>query len=288
MKNNALCRGSSLAVFVWLLALTGCESLPSLATPQKPSAKVTDMRLSDVTFANADVLFDVELTNPNPFTINLEGGSYALKINDQSLFEGSLPDALRMQAFQPTQTTIRVGIEYTKILALADSFEDRDEFDFMLVSGLDVRVPGLGVVTLPLNYEGTLPILRVPELRSIAVQKQSLNVTGAELMLQVDIHNPNGIDLNLNEFDYQFKVDQATWAKGSLNRKLALSAHSSDRLEIPISLSFLKMGMTIYRMISDQTSVDYELDGRVKIGSSLPYLKDVDWPILHEGRLSVR
>ena len=270
------------------LLFTGCESLPNIMAPKLPEAKVTDVRITNASFKGVELMFDVDLVNSNPFALNLQGASYGLSIDGNRLFAGSMPEPVQMKPSASTPTTLSLEVPFDQILGLAISFKDQDEFEYLLDGGFDVRIPGLGLVNIPVSYEGVLPILKAPMIRSVSVRQQSLNLAGTKLVLRIEMANPNGFGMDLDRLDYKFNVNQTTWAEGVLREKVSLDPHSNGLLEIPVSLSFLDVGVSLYRMLSDKSEADYQLEGMAKIGSSLPYLEELEWPMLHEGRFTVR
>ncbi|MCB0303504.1 MAG: hypothetical protein KDI38_06985, partial [Calditrichaeota bacterium] len=58
-------------------------------------------------------------------------------------------------------------------------------------------------------------------------------------------------------------------------------------LSIPVSLNFLEMGQTVFRLLSGDNTVNYNFDGKFALDSSLPLLKDINLPVTRAGELVI-
>lgn len=149
-------------------------------------------------------------------------------------------------------------------------------------------MPGLGTTTIPVSYQGEFPILRPPGVKSISVKQDSLNLTGADLTLSIAVQNPNNIAFDLRGLDYRFQVNQTTWAKGKVNESTSIKANGEGVIEVPISLNFLQLGMSIYRLLTSDQQADYKLEGNMDLKSTLPFLDSLDLPFTKTGTFSLR
>jgi len=55
-------------------------------------------------------------------------------------------------------------------------------------------------------------------------------------------------------------------------------------IEIPITVDFLKAGMTVYQIINGSKSINYQLGGNLDLTTSLPILGKVNLPFDLSGR----
>ena len=71
------------------LALTGCESMQSmLQGMDRPTASLKDVDVTNLSVNGADLVFDVELTNPYPAAIPLLDMSYQLASGGKQVLKG--------------------------------------------------------------------------------------------------------------------------------------------------------------------------------------------------------
>ncbi|MEP1141600.1 MAG: hypothetical protein ABJH44_15385, partial [Balneola sp.] len=60
-----------LSLLIASIFATGCTALKDLASIQKPKITVTDFKISDISLRDIELIFDVEIDNPNAVAINL-------------------------------------------------------------------------------------------------------------------------------------------------------------------------------------------------------------------------
>ncbi len=273
---------------IGLLLACGCETISELKIAQTPSATVKSVRVEKASFEGATLLFDLELENPNPVSLNLQGLAYGLKINEHPFLNGKLENAGRLKASSKSKLTAPLVIQFADLLSAVQSLRGQEKFDYQFEGGFDLNLPGLGTSTIPVKYAGEFPILRPPSISSINVEQKSLNFTGAELMLSIGIENPNQFDFGMRHFDYNFQVNEVTWAKGKVRDSMKLKANGSGSIEIPISLNFLKLGSSLYRLLTGDQQAEYRLEGTLDLESNLPYMDHLDLPFNRSGEFSIQ
>ena len=256
------------------------------STRRSPKAKVKSVRVDRADFQSARLLFDIELENPNPINLNLQGISYGLKINDHPFFNGNLAKQSRLKASASSTVTTPVDIQFADLLASVQSLRGQNAFNYSFDGGFEIALPGLGMTTIPVSYQGEFPILRPPTVKSISVKQESLDFTGADLILSISVHNPNNFTFDLRGLDYRFQVNQATWAKGKVRESISMNAQDEGIVEIPMSLNFLQLGTSIYRLLTSDQQADYKLEGNMDLESTLPFLGTMDLPFTKAGKFS--
>lgn len=275
-------------LFLALTILSGCKTISDLKDTHSPKAKVKGVRIDKADFQSAQLLFDVELENPNPINLNLQGVSYGLSINKHPFFHGNLDKSTRLKASTSTTITTPIELKFADLLASIQSLKGQDSFKYTFEGGFDLALPGVGISTIPVTYQGEFPILRPPGVKSISVKQDSLNLTGADLTLSIAVHNPNNFAFNLRGLDYRFQVNQSTWAKGKVNESVSMKANGEGIVEVPISLNFLQLGMSIYRLLTSGQQADYKLEGNMDLESTLPFLTSRDLPFTKVGSFSLQ
>lgn len=271
-----------------LIGLSGCQTISDLKETHAPRAKVKGVRIDKADFHSAHLLFDIELENPNPVSLSLRGISYGLKINDHPFFEGNLTKTTRLKASASSTITTPIEIQFADLLASIQSLSGQDSFNYTFDGGFDLALPGLGNITIPVSYQGELPILRPPDVESVSVKQDSLNLTGADLTLSIALHNPNNFGFDLQGMNYHFQVNQTTWAKGKLKESISVQANGEGVVKVPISLNFLQLGMSVYRLLTSNQQADYKLEGNMDLESTLPFLNTVDLPFRKAGTVSLK
>ena len=105
------------------------------------------------------------------------------------------------------------------------------------------RVGILLLLTLPLFLASCLGwILEKPSfvLREITLSPRSL--MEMNLLLGLDVQNPNRFDLTLKSFEYTVYLNHEEIGNGRLEKEILIPSSSITRIQAPIAASFKNLG----------------------------------------------
>ncbi len=268
----------------------GCATLQQLATRvsvKRPDVQVVGAKLQKLSFTDAGLLFDVAVKNPNAVGINLKGFHYDFILNGHSLLAGDKNDQLQIPANGSSRVQIPVSLNFMDIYRTYQSLKDQDTTHYQLKGDFSFNVPVLGLVKIPASKSGTLPLTKIPKIAIKTLHVKKLSFSQADLELVVKLTNPNGFSLNLKNMAYRFTVAGKNWLTGESAKQEAISAKGESDVSLPISIHFSDIGMAIYQAIVNGKPLPYNFSGKLKLSSSLPVLKNVDWPFRTSGQLSI-
>ena len=269
------------------LVLAGCATLMEAARASTPDLSVRSMRLAGLSFEGVDLVFDIGIDNPNPLPVTLGGFDYDLLIEGDSFVKGSQEETSRIAAAGQSVVQLPLSLDFGDLRHAFSSLKDQDSTAYELVCELALDVPVLGMRRLPLRHSGRLPVLKPPRVEMGDLRLSKLNLTGADLELQLRLDNPNPFGLALDRLDYQLAVSGRSWASGATEEPVHLAAKGAQTVTIPVSLDFLRMGMTVYRALSGTEALDYHLTGQLDLGTDLPLLPRAALPVDLAGSLNV-
>jgi LEA14-like dessication related protein len=279
---------SALGVAVSAGLLAGCASLGGLAGGiRKPQARIVKTEIEALSFEGASLRFDVEITNPNPVGIQLSGFDYELSVEGTPLFSGRVDRSLGVAARGRSVVPVPVELAFRQVLDTDSTVAAQDEFAYGLVTGFSFELPVLGRVRVPVATAGTLPVVRAPGLKVTALRVQSLSLSGASLLLELEVENRNGFGLALQGLEYSFSVNGQPWASGAASRALSLEAHARDRTELAFQLSFAALGRSAYQLLVGGGSLRYDLQGALELATTLPLLPRARFPLDLQGDVRV-
>ncbi len=279
-----------LLTIVAVILFGGCTeliNLLNLTNIQKPDAKLEDVKLNDLTFNEADMLFNIRISNPNAVSVNLSGFDYNLLINDASLLKSNENTRIEIPARGTTNLPLPVTLVFKDIYEIYQGLKDADSLDYTLNTVLRFDLPTIGAVQVPLSYSGALPNLKLPKIALKQIRLEKIGITGADLRMQISVDNPNAWAMMLNRFDYQLKVGGRQWIQGNKDKQQNISGKSDGVLEVPIFLNFMDMGKSVYDMIAGSEKLDYHLSGQVDLGSSIEMLGQFNVPFDKSGKIEI-
>ena len=275
---------------LWLLAvclLAACAELTRHADTIKPTARLTDTRLTNIDFEQADLVFDLAVQNQNPFGINLAGLEYDLKIENRSLISGITAQGLKIGPAATSNVQLPVTLKFADLKKLPGELWQQDKFSYQLDSRFIVDLPVIGNYAIPVAKQGELPVPRLPRVSLNDVTVRNLSISSAELVARVEIENPNAFDLVFTDFDYSLKINRQEWGQGSIQDNIRVPEKGRSTIAIPVKLDMLSMGRTVYQVLADRQALQYQLSGEATLDTGLELLRNFRMPLDVEGNASL-
>ncbi|MEJ2542821.1 MAG: LEA type 2 family protein [Calditrichaceae bacterium] len=261
--------------------------LLSKANIQEPSVKISNIKMTGLTFNDVDLLFNIDINNPNSVGINLTGFDYDLQIEHNSFISGKQENGLAIKASGSEIVQLPLTLKFKDIYNTFSKLKDLDSVQYKLNTGLSFNLPVLGNVRIPVSKSGKVPALKMPSIGFNKIKMDQLKLTGAELTLQLKLDNPNTFTFVLKNMNYKFNVAGTQWINGKLNQTTNISAKQENIINIPISLNFISMGQSVYNIIKGDQKLTYTLNGNAELGSSLSILGDINLPFNQTGSMNI-
>jgi LEA14-like dessication related protein len=249
----------ALSIIVFLSQCADLMQIVKKGSIEKPDVRISKTKLTGLSFDQADLVFDIEINNPNPISISLAGFDYNLLLNNNSFLKGDQNRQMEIKANDIATIQLPLSLLYENIYRTYQSLKNEDNITYSLKTGLSFDLPVLGTVRIPVSTSGDIPTLK-------------LTLTGAELDLAIGINNPNSWGLIINTLQYGLTINQAKWIDGHTSEKTNISGKNENTLHIPFTLNFLQIGASIYQEISSGRRLNYQFSGEVNLSSSLEML----------------
>jgi LEA14-like dessication related protein len=271
-----------------ILLVTGCTTIQKIAGISDPELTVKDVSLQDITFDTATLLFDIDVRNPNNHDARVSGFTYNLSIDDQTVVEGQQEDGFVIKKKESSMVHVPITLAYKTIYSTLRDVAEKDEFDYRMLVNMQFDLPVIGKTVIPVKYEDTLPVLRIPEVTVESLKLNSMTLTGADIDLRLNINNPNDIELKLDNLNYTFDVNGQNWVKGITVEPMELGKKKASTLQIPMTLNFITMGKTVYNSLTESTPLAYTLNGSCNAHSSvMKTSKSIQIPIQRSGQVTL-
>jgi LEA14-like dessication related protein len=265
-------RAPAVFLLAGILFLTSCSvaRLVDREALKKPSVRVESASLQALSFTGADLLVVLQVRNPNPVGVMVTGLDYELQVDGVRLAGGSRDEDTRIHASGSSSVSLPLRVEYPDLLASSSRLLDRERSSYLVSCGVSCRVPVLGEVRVPVTVEGTLPVLRLPSVSFSGLRIEELSVSGARLLLRLELENPGGYPLVVSELVFGLEVDGEPWARGSTEEAVEIGKNTAGILELPLDLDLARMGEGARSLLSGQGEIAYLLEGAVRFQAGLP------------------
>ncbi len=289
MTNSLLIRSGALLVTT-LLGLTACapDNIREAVENQKPRVSVTQARLTGLNFDQVDMLFTIQVDNPNPVGIKLAALDYDLQLADHSFASGTQKKGMKLQAAGRSDIELPLSLGFKEIYQGLGNLAEHDEIPYQLTTGLSIDVPLLGKLRYPVTTKGKLPLPKLPKISLQSLSLDQLSLSGATLALNLAVENPNGFNIALDKLAYDFKVNGKSWLNGNRSSLGTITQQQKNQITLPINLNFLEMGSSLYTLLGSHQELDYSLSGKLNASSDLPLLRNFDMPISSSGKVKLQ
>ena len=286
MKRFIISLFKSILVFglIFLNCATVNQMLNSL---QRPGVTVDRVHISGLSFEDIDLMFDLKVNNPNNIKISLAGFDYDFFLNNNSFVNGQQDKGLSIDANGESIVQIPINLKFADIYQTYNSLKNNDSTDYELKMGFAFDIPVLGNVRVPVSTKGMLPMVKFPSFSIHSLKLDRISLGGADLKLQIAVDNPNAFALNLDKMNYQFAVNGNSWVKGLSQNVTSLNQKGQGIIDIPISLDFLKMGQSVYQLLTGNNQLNYNFNGDFDVSTSIKQFGTVNLPVKKNGSISL-
>ncbi len=107
-------------------------------------------------------------------------------------------------------------------------------------------------------------VLEAPSftLREITLNPRSF--TEMELLLRLDVQNPNRFDLTLRSFEYTIYLSNEEVGSGRLEKELLIPSSSTTRMQAPVAARFKDLGGSVMSLITGK-GLPYKIEGKANV-----------------------
>lgn len=276
-----------ISLVIILVFIQSCTQLSELANISKPSLSVVDMNITGLTLQDIELTADVQIDNPNNVGIDLSSYSYALDINDRNFVAGNEQRGMTIKAKNKNVVQVPITLTFTELLETFQSMIDQDESDYSFSADFGFELPVLGMVNVPVQYAGKIPVVKKPGISINNFSVENLSMTGADLLVELNIQNPNDFQLRIDDLDFDLEVNGLRSFAGTIEDEVRLDGKSTQTIQLPFDISFLNAGMAAYRLLNSNDDLEYKLTGSTLIGSDLPYFKKSNFDFDKSGSVNI-
>jgi LEA14-like dessication related protein len=113
-------------------------------------------------------------------------------------------------------------------------------------------------------------------LREIILSPSSL--TEVNLLLGLDVQNPNRFDLTLKSFEYVVFLNNEEIGTGRLEKEILVPSSSTTQVQVPVAAKFKDLGGSLMAIITGN-DLPYKIEGKASVKTAFgsrdfPFSKD--------------
>lgn len=149
------------------------------------------------------------------------------------------------------------------------------------------RIALLLVATLAATTVGCASLARKifdpPQVGVDHVELRKVDLTGAELVVHVKIHNPNSVGATLNRIEYAFDIDGERLLKGVKEDKTQIKSNDTSIISLPVTLNYAGLKTGISGVLTKKL-LPFAFEGKVTLDTPVG---DLSFNIAEKGEIPV-
>jgi len=270
---------------------------PAPLPVELPSIAFEGARLDELKFSEARLTFTARVDNPNPFPLSVSRVRFALLLEGRPAAQGQLDTAFAIPpasaappvdpaapaALVPGEGSITfpVAIRFGALPGFAKVMAAQREAAYALSGAVAFSTPS-GMVEVPIQAGGVIPIPKRPDVQVARFQLRSASPTRIVLELRIRVGNTNVFPLPSARLDYTLYVSGRDVARATGRLESPLGVGETAEILIPIEISPLKVGKAAARFLLPFASLKVELKGGLDF-EGVPVPLDLDADVLPKG-----
>lgn len=277
-----------LFVLLSLFLTAGCSFLERSGAWVQPEVKVVDNRLVGLSLTKALLELELEVSNPNRYSIVVGALDFQLDLQDAKILAGQQPQGNKLAAGKTQRIILPLEVEFSELGRFIKNLSGLNAVTYVVAGGMSFDIPVAGPIRAPYQVKGELPIPRMPKFSLAGVEQKRLSLTGADLVLSLELDNPNKFDLLVNKLNYSLALNGHSVTSGGLTEQIKVAAAGKSKVDIPVNLAFgISSTRAFYDMFRKGGNINYSLDLNSELGSSLPVLKSFPFDAKREGKVQL-
>jgi len=127
-------------------------------------------------------------------------------------------------------------------------------------------------------------VMEKPSFVLRGVSLRPLSLTDVNIILDLDVHNPNRFDLNFKSLEYTVYLKNEEIGNGRLEKELLVSSATTTRVQAPVAAKFIDLSGSL-KSILTEGNLPYKIAGKVVVKTALGSRQ---FPFASEGRINLK
>ena len=219
------------------LVFFSCRSLDSVV--QEPSVSFNSVEIAGVSFAGVDLIVNVDVENPNRFSIRMPNIDWELFINEASFLQGSLANDQYIGRRQRVTLAFPVSFTYEGLFRSFVSLIELREAAYRIDLGISFpRIPIIAERVIELGFSGVIPLPQFPALSLGRVDISRIDFSGIELTWGINIENPNIFPIPFPSLNWNYEVNGVPLLQSNFAGTGHIAAGAAGAAVITASLAY--------------------------------------------------
>ena len=283
-------------IYIFLLVIlifSGCQSLNTdsenrdvnsgnnrnYMSGELPILHSAEVLIENMDFSGLELVFNINVENPNNFPIRFPDINWFYSVEDVQMLRGIFSGSGLIDAGSVEAQSINVSLTYEDIYQVVGSARNVDEVNSIFSFGIETNAGT--EISWPIS------ILHEPEISFQGITRQSLGRTMV-FVFTWEVNNRNKFDLEMEEFNYNIRINNALWAADKLIDLPKINANSKMSVPVTVSISSDSIIRELVDILNRGTPVNYNNTGYISFLSDEPGLDQFNMPLNFQGSTRIR
>ena len=251
-------------VALFSLSLAGCQEAANLlAGIEKPGVSVAGVRFTGITLEHLDLNVDLEVSNPYTVDLPVAALDYDLGSRGKSFLSGRSDSTASIPAKGNAVYPFAVRVPFQGLLNVLTTVKPGSAIPSEMALGVHVDAPALGMIRVPVNHAGELPVPAMPDVSIKDIHWDDISLNRVAAVLKVGIGNTNDFPVDLSELGMRLELAGTQVGNVGFHQAVGFAGGQTREVEIPLSFSPMSVGSAILGMLTGSGS-GYSLTGMLR------------------------
>ena len=233
-----------------------------------PRVEIAMVAISSLTAEKTELATSVLIRNQMPFSFTADSIQYSIYVNDIEMIRSSYKKSLRLERNDTSWISLPMTFYNQGLDSLIKVTEGKE------MDSVNYRVKASFYTDIifkrkfDVDIHRYLPLVHIPEVKTEQLEVDSLNFSGAAILLHVSFINNNLFPIQAKDIDFEFEIEKNEIIKGTIPGYTIIQARSTNKFAIPVNVYFKKGRKSLYDLLRSNSIVNYYLHLRLKIVSN--------------------
>jgi len=285
----ALALALASAALLSTAALCGCASRPQELVPA-PTLSLTAGPAELLDQNRALVRIDAALRNPRTQAFSVESAECSVAVEGAGTALGAerlSGAANRIEAEGELSIVFECVVDLRDLEESLRGPEGPAEAAFSAAAHLRLRAPDGALFEIVAATDGSIPIVREPEIRISSLRIERDVLVTSMLRLGIELRNPNAFPIELGMLSYAFYGEKKKWASGSEAGSFPIPAKASSELDLVFEMNFADVDRSLFDLVAKLGIIGYKLSGHARVAAGLEAIPSFELDFDIEGACPV-
>ncbi len=186
-------------------------------------ATVSAAQVRNLSLDSLDLVFDIEITNPNDVSFPFLELNYAVGSGEQQLLQGGINTSATVPANGSSVNKVPARLDIAAVIQTLTIVSRGSVLPYHAEINVAVDAPLIGAINLALKHEGEIPIPTIPEISLVAFEFGEMTWEEMSATARLREKNTNQFQFDMTRIEFDLALSEERLASAGLRNASRLS-----------------------------------------------------------------